>query len=150
MTNPYAPLRIYIAAPFEERDVCLELKKVVQQYGVEVTSTWLTDADGNSANMAAIKDRFHDCRCRAVKDFQDIDAADVYVLYKPKALHRKPTTGGHHVELGYALAKGKPCFIIGDRENVFHYLPGVRVVRDVGALLAALDVPTYVEEKING
>ena len=31
------------------------------------------------------------------------------------------TTGGRHVEVGIALAHRIPVFIIGPRENVFHY-----------------------------
>jgi hypothetical protein len=31
-------------------------------------------------------------------------------------------TGGRHVEFGLALAHGKRVFVVGPRENVFHYL----------------------------
>jgi nucleoside 2-deoxyribosyltransferase len=138
--NPYEPLTAYIAAPFEERETALELKANLEAMGVKITSTWLTPADGNDKNMARLQNRFHDCRCRAVKDLRDIDAGDYFILIKPKKMHRVPTTGGHHVETGYAIAKGKPVIVYGDRENVFHYLPGVQEARGFLALLHLLSV----------
>jgi nucleoside 2-deoxyribosyltransferase len=147
MDNPYSPIKVYIAAPFEERNKALFLKAVLVNRGAIVTSTWLTDADGNTANMAAIQDRFHDCRCRAVKDYQDIDAADVFLLYKPLEIHRKPTTGGHHVETGYAQGKGKPIVLFGARENVFHYRAGVYLIAP-DALAALCDYLHISQEPV--
>jgi nucleoside 2-deoxyribosyltransferase len=138
MSNPYSPLKVYLAAPFESRELMLALRDALQARGVYVTSTWLTPADGNNQNMAVIRDNYDDCRVRAIQDFRDIDEADVLVLYKPRELHRQPTTGGHHVEVGYALGHGKPVFVIGDRENIFHYHPMTTTVKDIEELSAAL------------
>lgn len=158
MDNAYSPIKIYLAAPFEEREhfsPVTSVERVVEGYGVGgmlalkghfedrgviVTSTWLTAAEGNGTNMATIASKFHECRCRAIKDMQDIDAADYFIKYKPKELHRKPTTGGHTWETGYAHAKGKPIIIYGDRESVFDYLPGVEVVTNLEALFNRLHV----------
>ena len=30
--------------------------------------------------------------------------------------------GGRHVEFGFAMAGNKPIFVIGPKENIFHYL----------------------------
>lgn len=137
--NPYSNLRIYLAAPFEERPVMLELKKTLEDAGAVITSTWLTPDDSLSMNQLHAKsNRHYECWTRAQKDFEDIDAAHVLVLWKPKSIHKKPTTGGHHVEVGYALAKGKPVFVVGERENVFHFHHGVREVSDVFSLIHAL------------
>lgn len=141
MTNGYEPFKIYLAAPFEERDWMLRLKDMLESRGAKVTSTWLTPVDGNENNMAAMRDRFDDCRCRAIQDIEDIKEADVVVIYKPKELHRKPTTGGHHVELGLAIGFGIPVIIFGDRENVFHYLPQVTVVSSFEGLCDKLHIP---------
>jgi nucleoside 2-deoxyribosyltransferase len=138
--NPYSLLKVYLAAPFEDRDEMLSLRSVLASRGVLVTSTWLTPADGNHNNMAAIANKFHECRCRAIKDIEDILAADVFILRKPKEKHRVPTTGGHHVELGLCLGLGKPIILFGARENVFHYLPGVQVVETLPELLSVLKV----------
>lgn len=138
--NPYSKLKIYLAAPFEERDVMLEIKAHLEANGGIVTSTWLTPDDSLSMNQLAKQSStmHHECRVRAMKDVEDIAAADVGVLYKPKAIHKKPTTGGHHVETGIFLATGKPLFIFGDRENVFHYHPLVRVVSSLNELCQEL------------
>ena len=146
--GPYAPLKVYLAGPFESRGEILHLKEALTSVGVYVTSTWLTEHD--SASMDALKARgrqalMDDARKRAIEDFKNIDEADYLVLYKPVELHRKPTTGGHHVEVGYAQAKGKPVIIFGERENVFHYRPGVTEVGvDLAGLFEALGVePTF-------
>jgi len=51
--------------------------------------------------------------------------------------------GGRHVEFGLALAQGKHLILVGQPENVFHHLPQVRVIPEVGErcadLLAALE-----------
>lgn len=64
---------------------------------------------------------------QAVMDLDDIRVADIFVVYKPRETHGR-TTGGHHVEFGYALALGKPIVLIGEPENVFHVHPAVQVV----------------------
>lgn len=141
MNSPYEPISCYLAAPFEERPTMLALKAELEARGVRVTSTWLTPDDSLSMNQLAAKDnRFHECRVRAIKDFEDIRAGDFFVVYKPKGLHRTPTTGGHHVETGYAAALGKPIIVFGDRENVFHYLPGVQVAPSPAVLFTLMGV----------
>lgn len=146
MTNPYSPLKVYLAAPFEERPVVIHIKECLEARGVIVTSTWLTDAD--TASMDALKSNpdslFANARMRALKDYEDIDEADVVVLYKPKAIHKRPTSGGHHDEVGYAHGTGKPVVIYGERENVFHYHPLVSTVGSLDELCRALHVPVDV------
>lgn len=141
MTNPYSPLKIYLAAPFEDRDEMLELKARLEKAGCVVTSTWLTPADGNDNNMASMQNKFGECRCRAIKDIEDILESNVLVLRKPKAKHRVPTTGGHHVEVGICIGTGKPVVLYGDRENVFHYLPQVQVAETFLDLCKVLNIP---------
>lgn len=142
--NPYKPLRAYLASPFEDREEMLALKAALEARDVIVTSTWLTPADGNNSNMAAIKDKFHECRCRALKDIEDILESDVVILRKPKDKHKVPTTGGHHVETGICIGTGKPIVLYGDRENVFHYLPQVQVAQTFADLCAVLHIPEVI------
>lgn len=58
----------------------------------------------------------------ATEDLEDIDAADVLVCFTEPP-RTGPARGGRHVEMGYALAKGKPIICVGHRENVFYCLP---------------------------
>lgn len=139
--NPYSPLRFYVAARWDDRDEALIIKKELERAKLLVTSTWLTPHDNQS--MDALKAKTNvvlECREKAIKDFEDIDASDVYVVYSPRKGFRNGT-GGKHVELGYAIARGKLCFVIGERENIFHYHPLVRTVDSVKAFLTALEIP---------
>ena len=47
--------------------------------------------------------------------------------------------GGKHVETGIALALGRSVYVIGRRENIFHWHPDVRVFADTGAFLSFID-----------
>ena len=140
--NPYQPLKVYLASPLEDREEMLILRSMLEMRGVICTSTWLTPADGNDSNMASLQNKFHECRCRAIKDVEDILEADVFILNKPKAKHKVPTTGGHHVELGICIGTGKPIILYGDRENVFHYLPQVQLAETFDDLCKLLNVET--------
>ena|SRR3990167_129198 len=141
MARPYAPLRFYIASRFQDRDDAIGYKYYLQDLGLECTSTWLTDQDGNGTNMATLEGKNEECRQRASADFKDIADADIFIVLSPRKAHGTGS-GGRHVEVGYAVALGKPVFLLGHRENVFHYLPQVRVVPDVGGLLYALGLGT--------
>lgn len=141
MTNPYSPLKVYVASRWDDRDKAMEIKAQLEGAGLICTSTWLTPHDEQSMNaLAAEGDMVSKARQRAVKDCEDINAADVYLVYSPKESHRNGT-GGKHVELGYALAQGKASVVIGDRENIFHYHPLVRRVDTVDQFLDLMEVP---------
>lgn len=136
--NPYSPLKIYIASRWDDRDDALMIKKFIEERGLICTSTWLTPHDEQS--MDALKKAvIEKPRQRAIKDFEDIDASDVYLVYSPTKSHRNGT-GGKHVEMGYAMAKGKTCVLVGVRENIFHYHPAVRVVDGVEAFLKLMEI----------
>jgi hypothetical protein len=83
------------------------------------TARWIDqklDADSD-ANM----------RDRATMDLEDLELAGVLVAFTeaPRAMVEHGGRGGRHVELGYALSRGKKILLVGPRENVFHYLPGI-------------------------
>lgn len=87
--------------------------EALQAMGHEVTSEWIngTHQGGDSREYALI-------------DLRDIDAADALVLFSESPAGSR-TRGGKHVEFGYALAKGKRIFIVGNHGNVFHRLDGI-------------------------
>jgi hypothetical protein len=77
----------------------------------------------------------------AMGNFNDIDRAHFLIVYNPVSRH-KSGTGGRHVELGYALARYKAVFYVGEKlENVFHRHPGVRWTVD-----HSLDQVSFVAE----
>jgi hypothetical protein len=63
----------------------------------------------------------------AQDDIDDLMAADLIVCFT-ESPRSGPARGGRHVEMGYALAKGKPILTVGHRENVFYCLPDVAFV----------------------
>jgi nucleoside 2-deoxyribosyltransferase len=120
-------VKLYLAALYSRRaemEVCANFLK---NKGFEITSSWVYGAEENEGRTR---------EQNAIMDLGDVDKADIVVSFT----HAQGTLtkgGGRHVEFGYAYAKGKKLVIIGDRENVFHYLPNVEVFPDLGTWLAS-------------
>lgn len=113
-------MKIYLAHNFAARDVLIPTIVLLERIGHEVTSTWITD-DSHI-------DRFNKEKS-ALVDLIDIDRADAIVLYTDQYADRPGK--GKFFELGYALAKGKQCYIIGrDDSCVFYALPSVTRIQD--------------------
>jgi nucleoside 2-deoxyribosyltransferase len=150
MSNPYSPLKVYVAARWDDRDYAVAVKAALEKNGLIVTSTWLTPHDNQSMDaLKAKQGAVAAARERAIKDFEDIDESDVLLVLSPKSGHRNGT-GGKHVETGYAMANSKPVFVVGERENIFHYHPLARVVASLGEFFAALEVPFTYSVKEGG
>lgn len=125
---------VYLAARFEMREALGAWRDLFRTHGIDVTSRWIGgDHDTPRAGEAedAARRRF------AEEDLDDIRVADCVVLLNPREHHRSGR-GGRHVEVGYALALGKPIIIVGERENVFHWCTGVSVVSYETQLPAAI------------
>jgi nucleoside 2-deoxyribosyltransferase len=111
-----APVQVYIAAPYPERAAAQRVGRALEAAGVAVTSSWLCLDDVPSEASAA-------------RDLADVARADVLVALNPDSWHDRGT-GGRHVEVGYALALGKPIVLVGARSQIFHHLRAVTVVPD--------------------
>lgn len=110
-------MKVYIAAPYPVRDRAATMMRVLELRGVEVTSRWLKAPDTM-------------CDEHARKDLEDVAAADVLLALNPEGWEDKGT-GGRHVELGYAIALGKPILLVGERTNIFHYLSSIVQVDEI-------------------
>lgn len=119
-------MKVYLAARYQEQAAMQACRAEWARGGIEVTSRWI---DGKHDGVAA--------EICALDDFADIDAADALVLWNPREQHGAGR-GGRHVELGYAIAKGKRVLLLGDRENVFHSHPTVEVYEDFATAYMAL------------
>lgn len=122
-------ITVYLASRSEDRPQMRTLRTALAAHGIVCTSRWLDVEDISTGTPD-----------QALMDLDDIRAADLFVVYKPRETHGR-TTGGHHVEFGYALALGKPIVLMGEPENVFHVHPAVQVVDpglSVGDLSALL------------
>lgn len=129
-------VKVYLAAMYQWMERMAVERARFRAAGFVCTSQWID----NGEEEVAIKTR-HDA---AQMDLDDIDLADALVLYTLD--HGTMfTSGGRMVELGYALAKNKGVFIIGDRENVFCHLNQVVICKDTYDAIAKLKI--YSEQR---
>lgn len=110
-------MKVYIAAPYPVRERAATMMRVMELKGIEVTSRWLKAPDTMGDEHAR-------------KDLEDVAAADVLLALNPEDWGDKGT-GGRHVELGYALALGKPILLVGERTNIFHHLSSIVQVDEI-------------------
>lgn len=120
--NDLAVRKVYLAAMYQWMDRMKVEREKFHAAGYEVTAQWIDNGEESEAIVTR-----HDA---AQMDLNDIDRADIFVLFTLD--HGTMfSSGGRMVELGYAMARGKAVFIIGDRENVFCHHDTVTVCRDV-------------------
>ena len=115
-------MKIYLASRYQNYPLMQEWSAELFYYGHDVTSRWIkgdheitTDAKGDEERR-----RF------AEEDIQDLMEADVIIFHSDPFFFRSGR-GGRHVEFGMALALKKKIVLIGERENVFHWLPNVLI-----------------------
>ena len=91
-----------------------EWRRKLEIAGHTCTARWI---DGNEEGMTLA--------AAAQRDLDDIDAVDA-VISKILPAGAMFTSGGRHVEFGYAVARNKILIVVGpDAENIFHNLPTV-------------------------
>jgi len=128
-------VKVYLAARYQEHPAMRVLRDELVAAGIVVTSRWIEGGHDIQADADHDEQRQRFC----MEDLEDVDACDVLVVQSPKAHHRTGR-GGRHVEVGYALAKGKPVILVGERENVFHWHPLVRLVDDNHEVATAIKI----------
>lgn len=137
--------KVYLAAPFARQAEMRKYADELAGFGIKVTSRWLHEGESLNDRGEVIKQSIPD-HIAAQHDLEDIDRADVMIQFtEPPAklslagwkgfTTQYNPRGGRHVELGYALAKGKEVFVIGYRENIFHSLPQVKYYESWDALM---------------
>lgn len=123
---------VYLAAAFERQPELLGYAQELELLKIDVTSRWLTF---EKPMQEYSEDKFR--RNMAMIDEMDVVRADVLVLFShPRG--KGPSSGGRHVEYGMARVAGNHIFVVGPKENIFHYLPGVRHFETWDACKAAL------------
>ena len=137
---------VYLAARFSKQEQLREYRDLFVKKGILVTSTWL-DQDvvtnlGGPGEKHELNTRF------AIQDLVDVRLADGLVFFSEPELARR---GGRHVEYGYALALGKPIYVVGGKENIFHYTPGIRHFGSVDEVLQDITLTNfYLDEMGKG
>lgn len=136
----------YLAGPYSSRERLVDLEYRLAAEGIDVTSTWLRgpaqlgpggEEIGTQGEAAA--EGLADaglCRFLADRDIADIARADYFVMLAGESdkTQGKPSSGGKHVELGIAIANGKRILLVGEPENIFQTVDGVRWFRDLDAI----------------
>lgn len=118
---------IYLAGRYDRRRELLGRSLELEAVGWRSTSRWLTGAHEGSTDPRTL------ARC-AAEDLEDIVVADAFLAFS-ETPDVGFTSGGRHVELGFALAligearlgmRGEfRVLLVGPVENVFHHLPQV-------------------------
>lgn len=112
-------MKVALSAKFSRRDEMQVVARWLQSLGYVITSRWL-EAQADDSDLTAAE-----ASAAAVMDVEDVLEADVLVAFAERPLSRDDVRGGRHVELGVALAVGKPVVLVGRPEHVFHSHPGV-------------------------
>ena len=114
-------MNVYLAGRFSRLPELVQYADQLESLGIHCTSRWLRGGHewvGTSDDDIPV-DRLAQF---AQEDLDDLNAADVLVCFT-ESPRTGPARGGRHVEMGYALAKGKAIVVVGHYENVFYCLP---------------------------
>lgn len=129
-------LTVYIAAPYAARSQVAEHLKELETIGFKTQCRWADGTHEFGPEGAAFSADPTERARWAMEDISDIDDCDIVVAFTAAAILPLPervsrgTSGGRHIETGYAIAKRKTVILIGDPENVFHWLPTVWLAKD--------------------
>ena len=130
-------MNIYLAARYSRRQELCQYRNALEALGHLVTSRWLNgshqissagvpiDETGEALIEAGSSPDADKLRREFVEeDLSDVSNAEVMISFTeiPRSNHSR---GGRHVEFGLAVAMKKVVFVVGYRENLFHYLPEV-------------------------
>lgn len=124
---------VYLASRYEDRPRMQEWKERLEDKGFFVSSRWINGSHEIISDAKGDEDR----RRFAEEDLADLLAADIFLCHSDPSFFRSGR-GGRHVEFGMAVATGKRILLVGERENVFHWLPGVEVYLTFKLALDAL------------
>lgn len=124
-------LVVYLAARYSRKNEIREKAKELEALGIVVTSRWLEEKESPDATMADVGDAF--CIDVAIQDIEDIDKADMLILFTENP-ELPFVRGGRHFESGYAYGIEKLVVTVGPKENVFHHLKEVVNVESWEAL----------------
>ena len=148
------PLRIYLAARYSRRlELCEYRDEIHRATPHVVKAEWLNgnhqisddgkpigetgealvegDDGSTSAKAAALRAKF------AQDDFRDVITCDLLIAFSEPP-RSNASRGGRHVEFGVALGLAKRVWVVGPRENIFHWLEDVRQFETWEGCLARL------------
>lgn len=114
-------MNIYLAASWPRRYQMRVRAVLLRGLGHTVTSRW---HDGD-AQRASEEELLGDDQTLAIRlasqNWDDLERADLVICFTDPP-GSSLSQGGRHVEYGLAQAIGKPCWIVGPPENIYHAL----------------------------
>lgn len=131
---------VYLAARFSKQPEMRKIRDLFLQEKINVTSTWLDQHPNGDLGDDPVTDTRN-----AIRDLVDVRVADGLVFFSEAQLARR---GGRHVEFGYALALGKPIYVVGNKENIFHYTPGIKHYQTVQEVVQEITLSNLLIEEM--
>ena len=117
-------MKIYLAGPYQHKDKIKKCAEQLEKAGISCTSSWLDEPHKPSTQLDGLSDDLHEMY--ATQDLNDIEDADIFVLFTVPIGDAPIPRAGRHVEFGYALGESMPIYVVGGvKENIFHYLSEV-------------------------
>ncbi len=126
--------KIYLANMYSKRLETAEYAEQLTKVGHMVTAQWLTG-----------KEETQPKRENAIMDFDDVKRCDLLICFT-QPYGSKNKGGGRHTELGLALAWGIETWIVGEREQIFHWHPEVKQFDSWFEAVDELDFQSILEE----
>lgn len=125
------PMRVYVAAKFEEKDRVRQMIGVLRNMGHQITHDWTLEETQFDSSKHENLPYYKKC---AEGDAQGVMTADVFIILTS-------TSGkGLYVEMGMAAAKGLPIIAVGPHFNsIFYELPNVTKVQTIEAAYVMLE-----------
>lgn len=106
-------MKIYLAARFSRREELIDYADSLKEDGHEITSSWVYGGEDGLSREDIAK-----------LDVCDVLRADMVVLFT-EPYGTAVAGGGRHTEFGIGLGTGKKLAIVGEREQIFCWYPGV-------------------------
>lgn len=119
-------MKLYLAGPYRCKDEINVRAAELRTLGFTITSRWLEETHAPNVQLHEVTEE--DKKTYALHDVQDIRTADVLVFFTDPT--KTIVRGGRHVEFGIAIERLMPIVVIGEHENVFHYLPSIKHVEN--------------------
>lgn len=121
-------MKIYTAGRYARREEILGYANQLEAAGHEITARW-TKGDEEGKTLEEV----------ALMDWEDVVRADMVLVFTdPKGSAQ--IGGGRHTELGFGYALKKHVWLVGEWEQVFHSLPGVKRFTNLDGVIKALEV----------
>ena len=128
-------MKVYIASSFQLVEKVIETEQILWKNGIEVTQAWWKK---DYKKMSIPDDWWYkddDVKKISKKNFDAIDEADMVLLVCPDVSPIR--FNGANVEVGYAIAKGKPVYSIGALQRSAMYVP-IRRLHNINEFLEAV------------